>query len=701
MTNQSKYPFLRLLIPFLVGTYIGFHPIIEYDNRLNIILIILFFFVCLVSFYLLKSYGYRWIFGAAMSLFLVFFGIERTYIATKKPIDLQKIEDSTFNGYLEVRILEPPVVKELTTRLLIEVTGLQGVSTLNSNKVKLLIYLQNSTEMSKPDYGSFITFNKKPERITSPINPNQFNYRQYLALQGIYHQVYLKNGDWELLPKKKINKIFEIANWCRNYLLNVLKNNGLKGDEYAVASAILLGNDDELPQYLRKGYVASGTMHALCVSGLHVGIIYLIFNVLFGLILVKKSTENYKYLLLLLVIWFYAMITGLTPSVLRSTIMLSFVLFGSLINRKGNIINSLAASAFLLVLFDPATLLNIGFQLSYSAVLGIALFQKPIYNMLYVSNKALNWIWEAVSVTVSAQLLTAPVILYYFHQFPVYFIFSNLIVIPLSFVIIVLGMAVLILSFLPLIPYWLGYATSAFIYLMNYLVTGIERMPFSTLNGIYITQYEVVILFFILGLLWIFAEYRNYRTVLPMIAATVLVSISISWRNLENIRSNQIVVYGINKHTAIELIRRNEHLIISDSTLRKDEFAIDFNMKGFWAKRGLSSDPQIVSMQDSVPENDFFRKKEDLISFGGKIFSIWTGDIKRLNSSEMVQKVDFVVVTNSKENLDVMLSYYNPTKLVLDMSVPYWQVEKWRKAAQKAKITLVNIKEVGAYIVDI
>jgi competence protein ComEC len=631
---------------------------------------------------------------------MLFFGIARVNILNETNQKSSALSETSNIGVMEARLIEPPNQKKMTTGFVVEITGIQGIK--QTAREKVLVYLQNYPDMPKLEYGSFILIGKPPEAIAGPLNPEQFNYKSYLSLKAISFQVYLKKGEWELLSGSKTNIIFKTAYWCRGYLLDVLKNNGLQGDEYAVASAILLGYDEELPRYLRKGYVASGTMHVLCVSGLHVGIIYLIFNYLLGLVIVKKSGQTIKILLLLGIVWFYAMITGLTPSVLRSTIMISFILIGTLIKKKGNIVNSLAASAFLLLLIDPATLLNIGFQLSYLAVLGIALFQQPIYNLLYFKNKVINWIWEATSVTLAAQLMTTPIILYYFHQFPVYFIISNLILIPLSFGIIVIGMAVLLLSFLPWIPLMLGYVTSAFIYLMNFLVSEIEKLPLSTIEGLFLTRIEVVLLFIIIGLLWFYFNINRFRVVLPIMVVGLFFMVSVTYRNIQNFKLKQIVVYGVNKHTAIDLIAGKQHILLSDSTLKVDEYAIDYNIRAYWAKIGLKQELANPVFFDEYIVPGLLYKKSDLTSFGGKLFSIWDGNTDYQNRPNDQLPIDFaVIVGNRKESLNALLKNYLVNQIIIDLSVPYWQANKWKSAAEKLGIQVYDIREKGAYMIDL
>lgn len=225
---------------------------------------------------------------------------------------------------------------------------------------------------------------------------------------------------------------------------------GIEGDEYSVAAAILLGYDDELPPELRQNYVTAGSMHVLCVSGLHVGIIFLVFSTILSFLDKYGAVfKILKFCILLLIMWTYAFIAGLAPSILRATIMISFIVIGKIIKRNGVIINSIAASAFVILAIEPEDLFNIGFQLSYAAVIGIVVLQRPIYNVFYIKNKILDKIWELTSVTLAAQFATAPFTIFYFNQFPLYFWLSNLFMTPLSTVVIIGGMIMLLVSFIP------------------------------------------------------------------------------------------------------------------------------------------------------------------------------------------------------------------------------------------------------------
>ena len=702
MPNQNKYPFVRILLPLMAGIIIGYYVPPASFGSLNLILISVSLIICAIVFLFLRSYSWRWVFGLSLSLFMIFTGISRVQTVNQQHQDSILKGDSSFQGVYIARLTEPPRVKEQSVRLMAEVRTLSSKGIISSQKESVLIYLRNEDNLPSLNYGSLIAFSKTPEFVDRPLNPEQFDYQGYLAMKGIFRQVFLKQSEWNVVPGKQTNQQFEWAFECRDYLMKVLKNNGISGDEYTVAAAILLGYDEELPQYLRKGYVASGAMHILSVSGLHVGIIYLIFNFLFGFFLVGKSTEKIRLLLLLLLVWFYAFLTGLSPSVLRSAIMISFILVGNMLRRKGNLINSLAASAFVLILADPANLMNVGFQLSYSAVLGIALFQEPISKMIYFKNRFLSWTWDSISVTLAAQLMTLPLILYYFHQFPLYFIPANLILIPLSFVILISGMALLILFFIPFLSLWIGKLLSMFIFIMNYTVTGIEKLPFSVLDGLYIGLSESVLLTVLVLMLWVFLKYNTHKVLIHAFTIFILFVFMITMRNLENRADTQIVVYGINRHTAIDLIAGKSHRVISDTALFKDEYAIDYNLKAYWARKGLNPEEEFVPLFQKSEQHNLYTHKDDLISFSGKLFSVWDGKSKQKGKSIHQQPIDFVIITgNSKPTLSTLQSLYSVKQIIIDLSVPSWRAEEWERLAVEAGIQVFSIRKNGSWILNL
>lgn len=700
MINLHKYPFVRLVIPYAFGIWIAhtFQTSIPWEW----LSVIVFTGVVLMVLIALLSGNRRLgvVYGMVLSLMLIASGMMNIQADRPQSRPNHFINDTTKAIYFKARVTENPVRKERTTKVLLSLHGLADSNMLKPVNGLVLAYISNEDNELIPTYGDIIVFWKRPEPPAMALNPAQFDFTSYLAGQGIYHQVFLKKGDWSILEKGYTNPLFVAAFYMRDKLLHAMSENGLAGDEFHVASAILLGYDDHLPAFLRKSYTAAGAMHVLCVSGLHVGLIFMIFSYLLGFLDRMKRTRNIKTLFLFVIIWFYALITGLSPSVLRASIMISFILIGKLLMRKGFIINSLSASAFLLLYIDPFTLYHIGFQLSYSAVLGIVLLQKPIYNMLHLKNKIANTIWEISSVSIAAQLATTPFVLHYFHQFPTYFILSNLLLVPLSFAIILMGMGLLLTSFLPFLPWLFGKITSSMIFVMNYFILWIEQLPSSVLRGLYITSTESFTLIIGLTLLIQMFNAGIKKLFLPLLLMILIFFSSVTLRNLEREQQSKMIIYGLNKYTAIDFVRGKEHIMLADSNLMKDEFMLGFNLEKFWSQYGLSNPPLWFSKDDTI-KHPFINKKQQVISFNGKTIALWEKDSKRKILPQQKLKVDYVLIAgNMPENMRDLRRYYEFELLIFDLSLPAWNAEKWKAKALAEKINLYDIRQSGAFIVN-
>lgn len=702
MPNLFKYPFLRLLVPFALGIWIA----VRFPGIIPIHLLWVFIGIGLLlafaSRIFVLPYRFRWVFGFGLSLFMLFTGILHTTQKTTSNHPLHLLQQDAEAALFTIRINEPPDFRESTVKLTAELLSLNDSLTLLPVKGNLLIYVQRDLQSEALQYGDMLLLKKAPEVVSPPQNPYQFDYRKHLSAKGIYHQVFLRPGEWAYLGKGKTNPIYRMGFRLRDHLLQTLKNNGLTGDEYAVASAILLGYDDHLPQHLRQGYAAAGAMHVLCVSGLHVGIIFMLFNFLLGFLKRGHWPRIIKTLLLLVSIWFYALLTGLSPSVSRASVMISFVLLSQLLNRRGNIYNSLAASALLLLIINPHTLFHIGFQLSYTAVLGIVLFQKPVHSLIFVKNRRLDQLWEITALSFAAQLGTTPLAMYYFNQFPIYFWLSNLFLVPLSFLVIVAGMSLLLLSFIPYLSNILGMATSGLLWGLNYIIQGIESLPYSTIQGIYLTQTEALLMyiFLIFLLLMIFSRPRPY--IIPSLLIVLVMFSSFAWRTVQNEQARKMLIYSVPNKRIYDFVQGRDHILLTDSSVLKNDFITGFNLEGYWTRAGLSNNPSYFSLNDNLIDHPYVYKNGLLLRFGPQHIALWAGKDPCQALTHDRFQIDLLIVTgNRSENLDELLKCYQFGQLVIDPSVPQWHRKKWLHALQEKNIPFFDVRENGAFIWDL
>ena len=289
------------------------------------------------------------------------------------------------------------------------------------------------------------------KEIPQPLNPHQFDYSKYLMNQGIYHQISISDKEMVVVSTTP-SSVYGYADHIRVYIDDRLRTSGLDEMSVQMIDALLLGQKQDLNKDLYDNYAKVGTVHILAVSGLHVGILLWILTWLFKPLLFLKHGRLIRVILLLALLWSYAFIAGLSPSITRAVTMFSIISVALHLKRATNIYNTLATSAFILLLINPNYLFEVGFQLSYAAVLSIVAFQPIICSVWKPKYAIANYFWQIFGVTLAAQLGVAPLSLFYFHQFPGLFFISNMVVVPLLGFILCFGIFIILLSLFSAIP---------------------------------------------------------------------------------------------------------------------------------------------------------------------------------------------------------------------------------------------------------
>ena len=682
-----------MLIPFALGIWVSIFVVaLRLSPAFLMVVASVLLVVSSLTAFLLKHQRNSWLFGAVMACYLFMAGYS---LARVHEAEVQRDYYRNFQtgaSYYVARVYDYPTERPNSFRTVLELEyqfGDSAVSRPVSGKV--MAYFPKSDSVFALHYGDLIAIPAPIPEVTPPLNPQEFDYRAYLGRKGITGQVYLKDNVWIDLQTNDANPIYAFSYRFRDILLASLQRSGLNDNEFGVAAAILLGYDDNLADEVRKNYVAAGSMHILCVSGMHVGIIYLLASFLLGFLNRKKWQKTLKQLLLLALIWFYALIAGLSPSILRASLMITFIIVGEMIRRKGFIINSIAASAFILLCINPNNLFEIGFLLSYAAVMGIMVLQKPIYNLLYVKNKLLDKAWQITTVAASAQIATIPFTLFYFNQFTTYFWLSNLFMTPISFIVVISGMVLLLVSWIPYVNTLVGYLVWGAVYVMNWVVARIESIPYSIVKGLYVSDFEFAVLLVALLLLMLTFMLRKRRVFIAMLAALLVVMVSITFRLYSSDRQQGMVAFSLRNHTAVDFVRGREHVLLADSALMADASTVDYSLKGLWSKRHLPHRPQVLGLEEDYV-NGFLCKKSNLISFDGKLLALWNEDGHVDDSLSYRLPVDYVlVIGRQKPDVQSIVNGYDAKLLLVDGSVPRYLSEKWMAQAEVLGIPYYNI----------
>ncbi|MBC7746094.1 MAG: ComEC family competence protein, partial [Flavobacterium sp.] len=504
MFYKGEIPFIRLIVPLIIGIVLGFYFgsgeflfFLEFGLTLFLGLIIISNLVYKQA----NLFKRRWILGLFVHLFILLTG----YVITVRQADLYNLQYFA-NGESDALIVRVTNEPQLTGDILrLETSVKQGIINKANKKVsgKLLVAIKSdSLNPVLFTYGDLVMIPGKYNKVDPPFNPSEFNFMAYLITKQIYQQCFINQNQIRLLKKGTGNKIISFSLQLRRQLVakfyQYLKNK----EAAALASTLILGYRANLSKEIISAYAKTGTMHILSVSGMHVGIVFLVLNALLKPLRKIRKLRILSAFIIISTVWFYAMITGFSPSVCRAAVMLSFVVLGKTFNKDLNTYNLLAISAFFLLLYNPYNLLDVGFQLSYLAVFGLIYFHPKIYHLFYIKNKIADSIWSYTALSLAAQLSTFPISIYYFHQFPVYFLISNLLVLLPVSLIMYAGITFLFIPWLILLKP-LGYFLNQLILWTNKILYFIEDLPFSSISGIWISKSEYTLLYFLIaGIIW-------------------------------------------------------------------------------------------------------------------------------------------------------------------------------------------------------
>lgn len=444
------------------------------------------------------------------------FTITKNFDESRRPDHLlnHKIKPELFLA----EILEPPEKRNSGYRILIRVVKVHSNDSWKKLTTKAYCHFKIDPNLH---HGDIVVIRQNLVPLKEKKQSDSFNYIKYLQRKNIFYNCYLTSQQIRLVGHKTDN-LYHHAILIRKWVIDKIKFFVDGEKEKAIASALLVGQSEELDQELNRNYSITGTLHVLSVSGLHTGLLY--WMILFLL----KPLEKLKFgaglitVITLFILWSYALITGLSPSVLRAVVMFSMITAAKPFGLKSTIWNTLASSAFLLILFDPWLITRIGFQLSYLAIAGIVWFHPKLMSLWEPKSYIAYHIWNLSSVSVSAQLATLPITLLHFHQLPIWFIPANLIIIPLSSLALAIGLIFIPFSGIPIIATILGWMLSKIILLMNIIIEIIGKWPVGSFNNVQITTAQSWLILIILIGFGQFFETKNKSWILLAAAAALI-----------------------------------------------------------------------------------------------------------------------------------------------------------------------------------
>jgi competence protein ComEC len=462
----SNIPFLRIFIPFLLGIICC----IVWKLNLNVLVPLLISFAALTLLYLNNRprFGIQQntkLFILLTDLFLFLAAIQCCFLN-----DIQN-NGNYYGHYLNqekqmwtAEILELPVEKENVLKVTVEVKALKSASATCG---KSIVYIKRPFDKTSLKPGTRLNINSTFNPVPEPMNPHEFNYREFLAKKNIHYTSFAEVTDVEVIGLAEGFSLLNFGSEIKRTVLEIFNTSGLNNGAAQLCAALLTGYDDEISPETINAFAHSGTLHVLSVSGLHTGILYAVLIFILGTIDKNKKYKFLQLLVITVVLWGFVLITGFSPPVLRAAIMLNLIAVGRFYYNYSSehSLNILAVSAFIILLVDPILVADTGFLLSYFAVAGILLFEPSMTRLIDSRYWIVNKTWQLISVSLAAQISTLPITLFLFHQFPLWFVFTNLVIIPLC--IGIMALAFLFLFKLTFLAPVINYCTAFILFLIH------------------------------------------------------------------------------------------------------------------------------------------------------------------------------------------------------------------------------------------
>ena len=556
-----------------------------------------------------------------------------------------------------------------------KVEAINGISTSGS----ILILIQKDSTSDALYIDNQLLLSTSFKSIPQPLNPGQFDYSKYMKTLGVYDQIQFKNRHI-LMKTKGTTTLKGQAERFRNYLLKKLKQTSLGFDERAIIQALVLGQKKDIDKELYNNYATAGAAHILAVSGLHVGILYFILTFILSFTNRLKHGSFIQSFLMIFCLWFFAFVTGLSPSVTRAVTMFSIFAFAKAINRDSTTMNNLFLSFFLLILVNPLWLFHVGFQLSYLAVFSIIVVQ-PKLSKYYRPRFYIDTLfWGIFTVSIAAQLGVLPLSIYYFHQFPGLFFLTNIVVLPVIGILLGGGILLLILSVADFLPNQFAKVYNFLIQSLNEFIKWVANQELFVFRDIHYTEGNTLTTYFFLIaliLLWYNFNYKNLIVVL--VSFNLLIGLSI-W---DKLASSQIefLIFHKSRKSLIGYKNNNQFTLFRNDSL--SNFETSYPIRTYLVNRRIDE-----FYEEFIPKTFKFRNTTVLIldSFG--VYS------------KNFQKSIVILTESPKVNLERLIDSIHPQLIIADGSNYTSYVIRWKKTCVQKKLPFHHTGKKGAYIIE-
>ena len=683
-----RYPYIRLIIPWITGVFCGDH---FFDRSWEPFWSVLAFGLCialLFVLYFLKRHSLRWCFGLAVSILCFIGGWLGITWQLQHAVYSFPEEETVYR----VLITDAPQAKEhtyLCQTLLKERRDTAGTYPIER---AVILYLQQDSVVTRLKSGDELLISA---RISPPLNNrnfDEFDYARFLMRKGISGTGYVASGKWTKQDGMNNLDLKSIASSCRRRMISLYQKLGFSGDELAVLSALTIGDKTELSDSVRESYSVAGASHILALSGLHIGLLYtMIFFILKPIARRGNIGRAIRSVLLLILLWAFAFFTGLSPSVVRSVSMFSILAMADMVGRQPLSLNTLAAAAWLMLFCNPAWLFDVGFQLSFLAVASILLIQKPIYHLITVKGRIGKYIWGLMSVSVAAQIGTAPLVMFYFSRFSVHFLLTNLVVIP--FITIILYAAVIMLLLTPLS--WLQIVVAEGVKKLleglNFFVRWVEQLPYASIDGIWLYQSEILgIVGFLLTYYFMNRRYRNLLICLFSILLLGTYHSTLYW--LDRPRTS-LVFYNVRGCPAVHCIESDGRSWINYVDTISNEKRLKRMAANYWKHHHLLPPKEITADCRYMELN----RQQQIISYHGCHICVINDNHWRNKTTVSPLYIQYLYLCKGYDgHLEELTRIFSFSYVILDASLSEYRRHLLESECKQSGLRFISLSDEGS-----
>lgn len=556
-----------------------------------------------------------------------------------------------------------------------------SIITMNNKKAtgNLLLNLKRDSLQKVIPVDAILFTSTALQNIQKPLNPYQFDYSHYLERQHVYHQLYLDQNEFRLISDS-VSSIYGFADQLRININKRLVTAGFKGEVLSIMNALLLGQRQDIDKTTYSNYVNSGTIHILAVSGLHVGILLLILNFIFRPILYFKHGNVLRGAIIFIILWSFAIVAGLSPSVTRAVTMFSIISIAMHLRRQKNIYNTLAISAFFILLVKPTFLFEVGFQMSYLAVLGIVSVQPIIYRLWKPEFLVTDKIWQVFTVTLAAQFGVVPISLFYFHQFPGLFFISNVVVIPFLGLILGFGILVIILALTNALPEFIVEIYSSIIESLNGFISWVAEFEDFLFRDIPFTLLQVISAYIIIVAIVQVYKHKSFNWIALCLIGIIAFQGTFIYNTYRN-KDAAFIIFNKSRYSVIGEKYANNLVVYHNLDAAKQ--TTDNVIRNY----------KVGELIDKVTMDSL----QHFYKFNNKTFLI----IDSLGVyKDLSFKPDYILLRNSPRlNLNRLIDSLKPKHIIADASNYKSYTKRWKVTCRAKKIPFHYTNEKGAFIV--